>query len=71
MRIETTIGGVPVLADAVIGLPDPDVGIPGIHVADLEISWMNGNAYNLKMSDADEDRICDEILEYADSIEED
>ena len=65
MRIETTIkGGLPVTASATIAPPEPDVAIPGPYVADdLEIRWLSGNVCNLPLSEADEQRICDEILE--------
>ena len=64
MRIETTIkNGLPVTASATIGSPEPDVGLPYHYVDDLEIRWLSGNVCHLPLSEADEQRICDEILE--------
>ena len=64
MRIETNIkNGLPVTAEGVIESPEPDVGLFCPYVSDLEIRWLSGHVCNLPLSEADEQRICDEILE--------
>ena len=66
IEIETTVrGGLPVLAQGRIGLPEPDVGFLGCSVYDIDILWLSGHVCNLPLSEADYQRIYDEILESA------
>ena len=63
--IETTIkGGLPVLAEGTVVVERETRWEPGgVAVEDLEIRWLSGHVCRLALSDADHDRICDELID--------
>ena len=61
----TVCGGFPVEVRAGISPPEPDVGLCGYWVSDMEIFTRRGKPANfLKISEADDDRLVSEALEH-------
>ena len=64
MTIRTTIrNGLPVLASGEVCRPEPDVGIMTQFVEDLEVTFMSGHPVPGKLSDEDDQRLVDEIVD--------
>ena len=63
MTIETTIrGGLPVLASGVVYCAEPDVGL-GPHVEGIEVTFLSGHSFTGKLSDKDDQRLVDLLVE--------
>ena len=64
MTIETTIkGGLPVIASAIVYRAEPDVGLMGPHVEGIEVCFLSGHPVPFELSDEDDQRIADELVE--------
>ena len=64
MTIETTIrGGLPVLASAEVHRAEPDVGVMGPYVEGIEVTFLSGHPIPFEISDKDDQRIADELVE--------
>ena len=64
VEIDTTIrGGLPVIARAEV-YPCPHWEYPGRdYLEQLEIFWCSGHPFEMELSEADENKVCDEIFE--------
>ena len=64
IKIDTTIrGGLPVSAQANVHLCPPWEYPGRNHLEELEIFFLSGRPFNGEVSEADEDKVCDEIFE--------
>ena len=64
MTIETTIrNGLPVRASGNVCRAEPDVGIMSKFVEDLEVCFLSGHPVPYELSDEDDQRIVQELLE--------
>ena len=63
IEIETTIkDGLPVLASGEVQRPEPDVGIMSQFVEDLEVCFLSGHPVPFELSDEDDQRVVNEIV---------
>ena len=64
MTIETTIrDGLPVLASGIVRRADSTVGPAGWVVEDLEVTFLSGHPIPFDLSDEDDQRIVNELVD--------
>ena len=64
MEIETTIkDGLPVIARGEVQRPEPDVGIMSHYIEGIEVTFLSGHPVPFEISDKDDQRLADELLE--------
>ena len=64
IEIETTIkDGLPVIASGEVQRAEPDVGLMGPFVEDLEVKFLSGHPVPFELSDEDEQHVINAIVE--------
>ena len=69
MTIRSTINnGLPVDASGEFHPPEPDVGLPRRYVDNIVITFLSGHEFPGELSDEDDQRIVQELLEAYDEL---